>query len=103
MFPNLIIAADIQQAHYVANWITRYPSGPQWDSGPGAAPATPVIPLERLAWTSFESAERHLTGLRPQRIIVVDYLRWRGQPGMFSRVAQMIQCARATGSEVVWW
>lgn len=104
MFPNVIIAADIRQAEYVADWITRYPSGPQWDNGPGAAPATPVIPIGELAWTSASSAERHLVGLRPKRIIIVDYLRWNcGPPGAFARVAQIIQRSRATGTEVVWW
>lgn len=103
MFPNVIIAADYRQAEYVANWLSRYPSGPRYD-GYGSCPPVPRLSIETTAWCSADAALPHLYELRPKRIIIVDYVNWHlPEPGDLSRLAQTIQIQKIKGAEVVWW
>ena len=105
MFPNLIIASDLRQAEHVTRWISQHGSGGVEFGNLGSSRPIPQLPVSRLAWTSFGSALHHIEGLRPERIVIVDYLRWRSPiAGEFARVAQAIQRAHAAyGTEVIWW
>lgn len=91
---TLVIAPDVRCCTFVIRALVEE------DGLPGVG----RLAFDDVYWVPSSSAKVALMGWTPERIVIVDYPRWRGNhPGDIAAAWHMIKVAKARGAEVVWW